>query len=225
MRNTRWDDKRRALPMLPPGAVLQLTAKPAPESRRLNPHDRVRLPRSAEMRSQLQNGLHAGPGGVRRLDYGPTIRLGGIRWSICGVLHEPSVILRHRPAMNASRQPSAACRLTAFLFADWHTIADRLSSGDLERFRQFALSEPFNADVRRNLRMYLLLRLLQEQGGLPAPAAGMVRYLAGMEQRRMFGRLQSALRRLGVQIRDATRNRQCDADPVRRAGRRSRGSR
>ena len=196
------------LPVLPPGAVLRFTASrtPASEPRKCQPHERGRLPDAGEIRSVLQRREEAGTihGGVV---LGRRVTFGGECWTIRSTLQDGRADRTKPHERSRMRSPFSACRLTAYLLHDGEGIPRLPSGTELEQFRQYACRHPYDADVRRSLPVYLLLRLMRDDRPLPEQTEILAKRAAILERRRMYGRLRAALRRLRFRMRNAADRR------------------
>ena len=200
------DERRRRLPVLPPGAVLLLTATRNEEGRagRMRPHQRARLANVDGIRSALRREDRS-----RRMESRAALGLaaGGDWWSVdCAVQNVGAAGSVSEWPVDGERV-SASCRLTAFLLSDWEDMVRTLRADELEGFRQYACRHPFDADVRRNLRIYLGLWIQHHKTGLSEPAARVLRQHGLEECRRMQDRLRGALRRLRRRMVEAVSRR------------------
>lgn len=203
------DERGGLLPVLPPGARLLMTARRitrcGPGRARL--HRRGSLPDVNEIRTELL-------GSRARLQKGrsPVLQracrsMDGVSWSVRCVLQDAGAARGPAPPRDWDASVSATCRLTAFLLEDWDDILQWLTSNDIERFRRHARRCPFDADVRRYLQIYLLLRMHVDRIPISDPTTRLARALARRERRRMQERLRGALRRLHRRLREAAARR------------------
>lgn len=197
MRNTP-DDRRPCWSLLPPGVLLELTAvrvSPTNGNDRCNPNDSGRRhPVDDDLTALLARaGVRQGIGTHTMLRGGqPGAGVG--RWSLRCRVH-PQADCEFRPSRRQEAL-SVHCRLTAAIRdAGDEMPGERRLAAALRAFRLHVQARPFDADARRNLRLYLLLRLLAH-GAADEAVLAAIENVQRQERRRMRRRLHGALRRL-----------------------------
>lgn len=196
MRNTP-DVRRQRWSLLPPGLLLELTAVRARsgETDRCNPDVAGRgHPLDDELTALVARARFGNRTCPRTQRRGGQARSAACGWSLLCRVH-PHEERESRPA--AGREMlTVHCRLTAAILSDADAVpGGRQLAATLHAFQLHARTRPFDADVRRHLRLYLLLRLLAH-GAADDAVLDAIRNLLRHERRRMRRRLRGALRRL-----------------------------
>lgn len=203
------DERPPRWSVLPPGIVVTLEAFPKRPSRsrdRCNP----RSPGSNSLncgelcrriRQSLQRGTFLRAAVTRH-----HLKHQGRVWVIRSAARRADHSRRRRCQTPRSITASSTCRLTGFLLDDSRRRRTLASARDLARFRRHAQHFPFDADVRRLLALYLLLRISRDAARPPRDLQRLLSQFASREQRRMRDRLRRAVLRLIRRLPGRTRN-------------------